>query len=422
MTLCTNTLRLLRAQGVRQLHLLVLLSCILASLLCILTGFEARLGVGPLLWASAHAEARHFRVLGLFDGHALLPNDSSLLARLEYETLIERLLRLLPRSAAERRFKRKTALGKRGTLVMNAALILRTSSGSYTTNVRKLSGDVQLLLAFRASLTEQGPSDLYLIFLDASFVPLGNARQLSRARKVGGTWYGPPWREDPRFFVVGNTTLGVSYTVTSAYERNRHAYQVWQRQAYALLDTDLNRKVSDVFLSYGNNAEFVTTAFPTFEKNWLFFSMGDVLHAVYSVQPFVLLRVPDLLQAHPIAHLNWQHNFTRHHGQLRGSAPPVKVGEFWFIFAHSAAYAVFVMVLSADARTPMFVTKVPIISASEQLFVCGAVFLQDTQEWLLSAGVKDRQVILVAIPHAHVVSKLSPVKLETGKDTGGLRT
>ena len=392
------------------------LSCVAFLLLFLCSGFwtipdlslSRREAIG--LWSSASENAgpQLFRVVGLFDNRALLLNGTSMWARAERETFAERLHRQFPRSEAEKRFKRKTAVSGQ-VLVMNAALIFRTGS-SYTTTIETFSHGIQLLMVFRASLTEQGPSDLYFVHLDSQYIPFGEVKQLSRARTLGGAWYGPPWREDARFF-VWRETLCVSYTVTSAYERNKHAYQVWQRQAYALLDADLNRKVSDVFLGFGNNAEFVSTVFPTFEKNWLFFAIEDALHAIVSITPFVLLRVTELVNVESFVQCDWSHAISQEHGTLRGSAPPVKAGEFWFVFTHSVEYAVYVLALSADASTPMYITSHPVISASEQMFVCGAVFIERTKHWLVSAGLRDRQVVLLTLPHATIMNSLSPVKI-----------
>ena len=336
------------------------------------------------------------RLVAVLDGAELLPGTytASLWSRLQREPLAERLRRAFPRSAAERRFLRKTQLAQRGhALVMNAGLIAESDGAAESAVDTLESPSARLLLAFRASITEQGPSDLYLQYLDATtLAPTGAPVALSRARSLGGAWYGPPWREDPRLFALGGA-LGVAYTVTSAYERDAHAYQVWQRQAFALLDGTLNRTVSDVFLHYGNNHEFVDTVYPRFEKNWLFFQLENTLHVIYSIQPYTLLVISDLLRPQLVARVDWRHGGA---SALRGSAPPVLVGDAWYLWVHTPAYAVHVLKLTANAQKPLAISA-PVIDAAEGVFLCGAIFIRDTQSWLLSGGRHDREIVLLSV-------------------------
>ena len=348
-----------------------------------------------------------FKTLARYDG-SLFTNKTSFWGRLEKESFQERLFRVFPRSSAEKRFKRKTAVS-RDLLVMNAGLIL-VKDDHYAFASPSLDAEgVSVLLVFRASLTEWGPSDLYFTLLDSHLVPRHEPRVLSQAHSFGGTWYGPPWREDPRLFVHGTSELGIAYTVTCAYERNSHGYQVWQRQAFALLSrVSLSLRISDIFLNYGNNSDFGSTIYPYFEKNWLYFSYMNELHVLYTVEPLIILRVEDFLFPKPFKHVVWQHTIPSKYGTLRGSAPPVFVDGSWWIFTHSASYAIFVLVLS-NLLQPVAVTKSPIFFTEEQMFVCGAVFFSDRQEWVLSAGSDDTHVVLLSVPHRAVVGLLSSV-------------
>ena len=322
------------------------------------------------------------------------------------EPLLERFHAWFPRSDAERRFKKKTAIATEA-LITNAALMFELSPGNYSNAVSDFRSPVNVLIAFKASFTEQGPCELYITRLDSKLNPTRFLKKLSKTHKFGNAWFGPPWREDPRLFVLG-TQLGVAYTVTSAYERNRHAYQVWQRQSYMLLDNKFDKNFSDIFISIGNNSEFVDTIYPRFEKNWLFFEANRCLYIIYKIQPFILFQIFDNVHAELITHSVWQPDFTWIHSELRGSAPPVRVGGLWYVFAHTASYAVFVAVLSETFR-PIALTREPVLNASSNLFVCGAGFVQSSEQWLLSAGKNDRKVVMLLIPHSAIVSKLSPV-------------
>ena len=201
-----------------------------------------------------------------FDGEALIPPGLMLKLRLERESAFELFRRLLPRSQAERHFKRKT-IASRKAVAMNAGLIAFDGL-KFHNRVFDLSA-VTILLVYRLSLTEWGPSDLHIVELGDNWNTI-KFTPLSLAHKLGGTWYGPPWREDARLFPLKGQ-LGISYTVTAAYERNKHGYQVWQRQAFGQLHRSLVFENIDLFLPLGNNSNFASTIYPFFEKNWLFF-------------------------------------------------------------------------------------------------------------------------------------------------------
>jgi hypothetical protein len=351
---------------------------------------------------------RLFTVIVTFNTSELV-EPSALRARIESESVVERLHRVFPRSGADRRFKRKTRLSTT-PLVFNAGLIFVLPGHKYSAVVQKITNSTEQLLAFRTSLTEWGPSDVYIANLDHRQRLLSPSRPLFEARSMGGTWYGPPWREDPRMFSF-KSELAISYTVTSAYERNKHGYHVWQRQAYALLNSDFTPRVSDIFINFGNNSDFVTTMYPYFEKNWLFFEHNATLHVLYSVQPFVVLKLLDLLTIETVTTTIWQHALNLEYGMLRGSTPPVRIDDTWWVFTHSSSYAVFVVCFSAATLLPVSVTATPMILAEDHAFVCGANFEVETQSWFLSVGVNDRAAQIIVLPHARIIEVLSPVAM-----------
>ena len=341
-------------------------------------------------------------VAATLDGSRFPEEEFTLRARVKRETLYEQLLRLLPRSSAERTFKRKTRLSSQ-LLVMNGGFVFKVGE-MYTTTVEALTDSTSFVLVYRASLTELGPSDLNMAVLNRSWnLKVGFGRRLSSARTIGGPWFGPPWREDPRISVVGGKLL-LSYTVTSAYERNRHAYQVWQRQAFAWLSSDFCLQVGDIFLPLGNNSDFLSTVYPHFEKNWLFFEQQRTLHVLYSVQPFLLYKISDLLDIQLATNTTWSLPFDLEiHGQLRGGAPPVLLDGTWFAFVHSKSYHTFVVGFSDATLQLTHVPTMPVLDVDADLFVCGAVFVRSEQIWYLSLGVADRFIAVVRVAHDHVL-------------------
>lgn len=76
------------------------------------------------------------------------------------------------------------------------------------------------------------------------------------------------------------------------------------------------------------------------EKNWMLFAHADDLWAIYSIAPHVVLKVT-LAGAGPILcrrtyEQQWDvAPYTRRYGQLRGSTPPVRVGDHYSSFFHS---------------------------------------------------------------------------------------
>jgi len=80
------------------------------------------------------------------------------------------------------------------------------------------------------------------------------------------------------------------------------------------------------------------------EKNWLLFEHDGELWAIYTIAPHVVLHVtlgddgPVLCR--PVYQHDWDvQSYTRRYGQLRGGAPPVRVGDQYVVFFHSSFVA-----------------------------------------------------------------------------------
>ena len=164
----------------------------------------------------------------------------------------------------------------------------------------------------------------------------------------------------------------------------------------------------------GNNSDFVATVYPHsvyphFQKNWLFFEHQQTLHVLYSVQPFVLYKIVDLLDVQLAMNASWSlPSDMAAHGQLRGGAPPVLLDGTWFAFVHSTSYSTFAIGFSDATLQLTHAPIVPVLDLDVDLFVCGAVFVRNEQNWYLSVGVADRFIAVIKVPHDHVLRSLAP--------------
>ena len=356
------------------------------------------------------AEQMKGELVATFAGQPLFA-ASRLRPRLKRWGITRRLLPSSSRSHACNRFVRKTRILDE-PLVMNAGLVFfDPNSSRFTLTVASLTPTTQIVMAFRVSLTEWGPSDIALARLDAHWqLVLGAGTILARAHRIGNGWYGPPWREDPRL-IPTKVGLAVGYTLSCAFERNRHGFQVWQRQGFALIDPRRGALSDDVFFPIGNNRDFKSTIYPSLEKNWQFFEHSGVLHVVYSTQPFCVYRITDLSQrnAEKVACTRWHHNAGI--TDLRGSTPPVRVGASCFMFAHSPTYDLHAIAFSAESLEITAVSKVPLLQLQPQRpFVCGAVYVADSRAWFLSMGVDDVSIAVYRLEHDAVLQTLAPVQ------------
>lgn len=76
------------------------------------------------------------------------------------------------------------------------------------------------------------------------------------------------------------------------------------------------------------------------EKNWMFFEHAGELWAIYTIAPHVVLKVAwtehGPLVCQPVYQQAWTPAaYTTRYGELRGGAPPVRVGDHYVAFCHS---------------------------------------------------------------------------------------
>jgi predicted GH43/DUF377 family glycosyl hydrolase len=247
--------------------------------------------------------------------------------------------------------------------------------------------------------------DIYLGRLDHDLRPVGDPVRLPLWHREAN--YG---REDPRLF-VHNGALHVAFIgVVGGGRRVSHTNQM-----YARLTDDL--RLDDVFAPVYRDRK-------PWEKNWQFFSAGGDLYAVYSVTPYVVLRVDghrtEVAFRHPSA-FPWQG------GEVRGGAAPVRVGGEWWSFFHDRVDAVTgkrvyragLYTFAADPPfAPLRYIPSPILTAdlrqkppdqyAHVIWPGGAVRRENA--WTLACGIHDRWTELVSVSHDFLESSLVAVR------------
>lgn len=172
------------------------------------------------------------------------------------------------------------------------------------------------------------------------------------------------------------------------------------------------------------------------EKNWALFECEKEVYAVYSVDPYRVIRVDlagegslqgeELTPAWPNAH-----GYARVHGGLRGGAPPQRLGDHFYAFCHSIEddptgyrYVVGAYRFAANPpfrptdmpRTPLALTvpaharrQWPKLNpaVSDVLYPAGAAYRDGN--WLISLGVDDERCAIAIVPHDEVLHTFTPV-------------
>jgi len=261
------------------------------------------------------------------------------------------------------------------------------------------------LVTRRWTRTPAGPwhSDLVAWTLDADFYPSAPVELRFPKQRPGHQ------REDPRVVAAGNKFL-----VCYAHWQQGRVYTA--QQAFAWFNAGWQFQ-SGFSIAYGGNGWSEALAGPTHEKNWAPFFHEGVLHIQYGIVPHVVLRAdtPTSVRKYestPKA-LPWAY------GELRGGTPPLRVGNEYITFPHSA-YAwrkhqkrYVTGALAFQAKAPFALTRVarePLLSGSEQdriwklgpptAYAVGAVL--DGPDILLSLGIGDERVAIARLPWARV--------------------
>lgn len=280
-------------------------------------------------------------------------------------------------------------------------------------------------MRFNASIIEDGDgfvmayrdgwsgSDVWTVRLDRDFMPVDEPVLLNlrnewrRTKWPRKTWRCPGvsvGREDPRLFRhkgrLHCAFIGVEPTRTN--------------QCFARLNDD--RTVDDAW-------QVNVPERRGWEKNWSMFEVDGDLYAVYLTHPFHTVVRIDCERA-TIVHRepNW---FPWDGGELRGGAPPVRVGDEFWSFTHDRVdingmptYRMHLYTFdAAPPFAPRRMVREPILIADRTtkpagvaccVFPCGAVRVGD--DWIVSMGVHDRWTELRKFSHAELDRRLQPVE------------
>jgi hypothetical protein len=168
------------------------------------------------------------------------------------------------------------------------------------------------------------------------------------------------------------------------------------------------------------------------EKNWMFFG-EDCARAVHSIVPHRILeaswKFEDRVEFSEILSTPWKNGeFSRTYGELRGGAPPQRVGDDYFSICHAvsgapgeykyvpAVYrfsAVSPFAPNAAPRSPLELPNpfggkriCPKLNPAvgEVIYPCGAAF--EGGEWVVSYGINDERCAIATISHETVLASL----------------
>lgn len=162
------------------------------------------------------------------------------------------------------------------------------------------------------------------------------------------------------------------------------------------------------------------------EKNWCWFHQRSQWHFVYTIQPHVVVRmkvdgeVDQRFENEP-ASIPWAY------GEPRGGTPPIKVGDEYLCFFHSAIKwkkpkrRYFMGAYTFSVKPPfqlLRVTPKPLLVGSEAdfrvlagppcVFPCGAL-LEEGASWIVTFGVNDEQCGWVRIPVGELEERLERI-------------
>lgn len=171
----------------------------------------------------------------------------------------------------------------------------------------------------------------------------------------------------------------------------------------------------------------------TLEKNWMFLG-DDASHAVYSVCPHRILEASwasdDRVECSEISSTPWDCDpFTAIYGELRGGAPPQRVGDGFFSICHAVNgspgdYRYVAAAYRFSATAPFAPNAGPLVpldlpnpfggkrmhpklnpAVGEVIYPCGASY--DGAQWVISYGINDEHCAIAAIPHEAVLASLA---------------
>lgn len=159
------------------------------------------------------------------------------------------------------------------------------------------------------------------------------------------------------------------------------------------------------------------------EKNWQPFEHGENLYAVHRMQPHTILRLTG--DRAEVAHRNPERLPWRGPGELRGGAPPVRVGDEYWCWFHatdrSTKPALYTAGVATFAAEPPFqwkwITPTPVLWPestdlppgwwAEVVFSGGAVLRGST--WAVACGYHDHECRVYEFDHQQIEERLCSV-------------
>lgn len=263
-----------------------------------------------------------------------------------------------------------------------STLVKAPADAHFNSSIIRYNG--RLLLGFR---TGWEGANCHIAVLDERYnvAKIETLHQLKHPRASIG-------REDPRLFVY-NDRLHIAYIGVSEHGT---------AQLYARLKNDY--RVEEVFLPQ-------YTMQKSWEKNWSFFDYEKELFAVYQGNPHCIIHVKGN-KAYPFT--EQPNNLPWFGGHIRGGAPPVRVGDYYYHWFHgyiepgtvTRRYAIGLNIF--EAKLPFKVvrqTEYPLLWADDRtkpsdqyascVFPCGAIL--ENGVWKISMGVHDRWTEIIDV-------------------------
>jgi hypothetical protein len=147
------------------------------------------------------------------------------------------------------------------------------------------------------------------------------------------------------------------------------------------------------------------------EKNWALFPHNGTLSLIYSTQPLKVYTADlSTTKTELVVHHDW---WNGKGPGLRGGAPPVLVGDRYYVFVHSKkpGYEVYVVVLDATTLRVVAWSPEPVIRKGKDkiLFPCGALYTPATERFAISMGINDVFLGIVQVSKRHVDGHLVKV-------------
>ncbi len=238
-------------------------------------------------------------------------------------------------------------------------------------------------------------------------------RDTTRYPEIVGHWFA-----DPRLYRFGGRIF--VYWNSGWHEPQNHQF-LHELDAVSLRPIGTAR---ELLLVTGQRRQL--------EKNWTLFGPDpDDLRVLYSLTPHCILRCSLAGEGDVACRADSTQEFLLPgyppcHGGLRGGAPPVRVGDRYWVFGHSVhdspagyRYAALAYSFSADAgHAPLDRPIRPLQvwnpyggdrlhpalnpAVGEVIYPCGAVWHEDG--WILGYGLNDERCAVMALPAAEVAA------------------